>query len=89
MNQSVNLNLAQTSGCFCTRCNGMFFEQSILIRKVSRVLTATPNDEIIMIPVFRCQDCGELFKEQFPSGMEDVETRLGLTTNAPRILKGE
>lgn len=74
------INLTQTSGVFCQNCDGMFFEQALIIRKISRVLTATPDDQITMIPVFRCQDCGELLKEFFPEGMTDVEEKLGMTT---------
>jgi uncharacterized Zn finger protein len=73
------LNLAQTTGITCSNCGGLFFDQPVLVRKISRLLTGTPTDQFTFLPVLRCSDCGEVLKEFFPEGMKDVEEKLGLT----------
>lgn len=81
MNQNPNstIGLNQTKGVDCANCGGIFFEQPVLVRKISRFLTGTAADQIMFVPVMRCQDCGEVLKEFFPEGMADVEEKLGLT----------
>lgn len=53
----------------CENCGGIFFKQSLVLRKVSKVLTGTPQDQIIPFPLFRCDDCGQPISET----MVDVE----------------
>ena len=79
----MHLDLSQTTGVECSNCHGIFFKQSVLIRKISKFLTGEPEDRIIPMVIFRCDDCGEVFKDQFPSGMPDVEAKLGLTKEEP------
>lgn len=67
-----------TTGIECANCQGIFFDQPVLVRKISRLLTGTPTDQIIVVPVLRCSDCGEVLKEVFPQGLPDVEEKLGL-----------
>lgn len=76
--QQINLTLSQSTGTECSACGSIFFKQSVLIRKFSKLLLGTQQDQIELIPVFRCEDCGEVLKEYFPAGMTDVETKLGL-----------
>lgn len=42
----------------CSNCSGKFFKQTYVIRRVSKVIAATPSDVVIPIPVWRCDDCG-------------------------------
>ena len=81
--QQPQITLEQSSGFVCNNCDGLFFKQSLLIRKWSKVLTGTPNDHIDAIPVFRCEDCGMPLLDFFPRGMKDVEEALGLTFQEP------
>lgn len=78
-NENMTIGLSATVGVNCSHCNGLFFQQSFIIRKLPRFLIGAPQDEPMFVPVFRCQDCGEVLREFFPEGMKDVEQRLGMT----------
>mgnify|MGYP003407457207 CR=1 FL=1 len=77
--QQQQLKLEQTTGISCSNCGGLFFDQPVLVRKISRFLTGLPTDQYTFLPVLRCSDCGEVLREIFPEGMKDVEEKLGLT----------
>lgn len=70
--------LAQTTGITCQNCTGIFFTPAVILRKLSRLHTGKGTDDFIPVQAFRCMDCGEVCKEMFPSGMPDVEQKLGL-----------
>lgn len=84
MNQTQQpIDLKQTTGIECQNCGGIFFEEAILLRRLSKIYTATPVDQIVPIPAFTCKDCGSPIKEFFPTGMADVEQKLGLIKVEP------
>lgn len=76
--QQIRIDLSDSTSIECSHCNGVFLTQTFVARKWSRVLTGTPQDHVDLVPVFRCADCGEIFKEFFPQGMNDLEQRFGL-----------
>lgn len=76
--QQPQITLDQSNGLTCKTCGGLFFKQSLLLRRWSKVLTGTPQDYVDAVPVFRCEDCGDVLKEFFPKGMRDVEEKLGI-----------
>ena len=75
----IQIDLSKTTGVKCQSCDSHFFDQAIIIRKVSRLYTGTPDDQMTVVPVFICRSCGNPLKEFFPVGMTDVESDLGLT----------
>lgn len=82
MQPNQNLTLENSTGFQC-ECGGVFFKQSLIVRKWSKLLIGTPQDHIDVVPVFRCDDCNEVLKEFFPRGMKDVEEILGLGEPEP------
>lgn len=73
-----NLTLENSTGFQCDNCSGIFFKQSLIVRKWSKLLLGTPHDHVDVVPVFRCEDCNEVLKEFFPRGMKDIEDILNL-----------
>lgn len=74
----MQIDLTKTTGVKCSECSSHFFDQTVIIRKVSRLYSGTPEDQITLVPVFVCRSCGTPLKELFPTGMSDVEADLGL-----------
>lgn len=72
------IDLSHSTGITC-ECGSVFFKQSVLIRKFSKLLVGSPTDQFVPVVVFRCDDCGRPSKEFFPEGMLDVEEKLGFT----------
>ena len=57
---------SQSTQVNCSECNSMFFEQSVLFRKVSKIITGTPTDQLVPVMVYRCQDCLQPLTETMP-----------------------
>lgn len=65
----LNIDLASQPNIECTNCNGLYFEQAMQFKKVSKLLTGSPQDQIAPIQIFRCMDCGEPCEELSPQGI--------------------
>jgi hypothetical protein len=50
----------------CVSCGGRFFKQTFMFRRVSKILVGAPQDQLIPIPVFRCDDCGTPIGDMVP-----------------------
>ena len=86
--QQQQVDLSKTTGLKCENCNGHFFDQTLLIRKISKFLSGTNEDAVTFVPVFVCRNCGDLLKQFFPNGMPDLEADLKLTKtedSSPKI----
>lgn len=75
--QAPNTNLqvapSDTSAVQCRKCNNLFFDQPVMVRRVSRLLTGSPQDQFVFLPVLKCTECGELLKEFLPEFEEKNE----------------
>lgn len=67
--QQPQVDLNQTTGTTCDECHSVFFENVMIIRKVSALLTGTGQPGYVPIPVFRCADCGHVNSEFMPKSM--------------------
>jgi hypothetical protein len=72
MNQNLNVNLDQTLPVLCEKCEGIYFEQALHIRKVSGLLTGTGQTSYLPIPVFACKSCGHVNTEFLPKELKDL-----------------
>lgn len=71
--QQIALKLEDSTGFQCENCEGVFFEEAVILRKWSKLLTGTPEDYVQPVPCFKCADCGTPLKQFFPKGMKDIE----------------
>jgi len=67
-NQPVKLNikLDQTTPILCEQCESSAFQPAVILRKVSKFLSGTPQDGIIPVEVFACVKCGHINEEFEP-----------------------
>lgn len=65
-NMNLNISLDQTSEVICAKCNNNTFNDSFLLRKVSRLLTGNLQDGLIPISVFSCTKCSHVNEEFLP-----------------------
>jgi hypothetical protein len=61
----INIDFKQTTPIVCdnTECGNDMFMPAMKFRKVSKLLSGTPNDQIVPIQVFMCTACGNVNKE--------------------------
>jgi DNA-directed RNA polymerase subunit RPC12/RpoP len=68
--QQLNINLAEQPDITCENCGGKFFEIAFMFKKVSKLLTGSPQDQIAPIQAYRCSDCGQPCEELLPEGLK-------------------
>ncbi len=66
--------LTQSKPEVCPNCDGNFFKQTFMFRRVSKILVGAPQDQLIPIPVFRCDDCGTPIGDMVPDDNDDTPT---------------
>lgn len=55
----------------CENCNNDLYRSAFKFKKVSKLLTGSPKDQIIPIEIFVCTGCGEMLKELMPKELID------------------
>tara|TARA_B100000085_G_C18534447_1_gene509369 strand:- start:37 stop:258 length:222 start_codon:yes stop_codon:yes gene_type:complete len=73
MHPNVNVDLSQTTPVKCEKCDAELFEQALIIRRVSAILTGQGKPGFIPIPVFRCVKCGHVNKEFEPKEVQSLD----------------
>lgn len=61
----TQIDITQATDLKC-HCGGDTFVNGFRFKKVSKILTGTPDDAIIPIEVFLCGDCGEALEDLLP-----------------------
>jgi|TARA_R110000822_G_scaffold92144_1_gene212188 hypothetical protein len=73
MQQSLNLDINQTTGVTCDECNATYFQQVLHLRKASGLLTGTGTPSYIPIPVFACTKCAHVNEEFLPKEVKNLD----------------
>ena len=72
MQQELNVDINQTLPVTCDECGHIHFEQAVIIRKASGLLTGTGKPTYIPIPVFACKSCGHVNAEFQPKEIQEL-----------------
>ena len=67
------LDITKTEPVGCKKCGGEVFIQGFSFRRVPRLLTGKPKDEMLPVELFLCGDCGEVLNELLPPGLKMEE----------------
>ena len=60
MPQQPQINPADLPYIECESCGHQVFEEKMMIKKVSKLLTGNPTDSIMPVPVIACSKCGHV-----------------------------
>ena len=47
----------------CEKCEDIFFEKVTIIKKISKLLTGSMEDQIVPMETYVCKSCGHMNKE--------------------------
>lgn len=72
-NLQPKIDINQTFPVECDKCNGMYFEEALHIRKASGILTGTGQLSYIPIPVFKCINCNNINSEFLPKEIKSLD----------------
>jgi uncharacterized Zn finger protein len=54
------IDLKEQETVKCEICDGIFFKEVVIIKKVPKLLTGSSNDTLVPFPTYRCDDCGHV-----------------------------
>ena len=57
------IDFSKTSQIKCEACEGATFKQTLLLRKMSALVSPTGQETIVPMQVFSCEKCGHVNKE--------------------------
>ena len=57
------IDITKTSAVKCEACENSTFKQSLLLRKMSALVSPTGQETIIPMQVFACEKCGHVNSE--------------------------
>ncbi len=69
------IQLEKTEAIACKKCGGEIFVQGFGFRKISKLLTGKPKDEVLPVELFLCGDCGEEFEPLKPLELRALEAK--------------
>ena len=65
-NVKPNISLADTKAIVC-ECGCVYWDDALLLREVSRLLSGANRDSLLPIPIFVCRSCGKALEKAFPT----------------------
>ena len=57
------IDFSKTTQIQCESCGGSTFKQTLLLRKMSALVSPTGQETIVPMQVFGCEKCGHVNKE--------------------------
>ena len=66
----MNIDISQTSEMKCDKCENNTFKQTMMLRKVSAIVSPNGRETIIPMAVFACEKCGHVNEEFAKDGFE-------------------
>lgn len=65
--QKLNIDIRKNSSPIkCEECESETFVDIVLLRKISKLIVGSSQDQIVPIPSFQCSKCGHINKEFMP-----------------------
>ena len=62
-NPFENVDMTHAKTMQCDECEGKGFKQTMMLKKLSSLLSPTGQEAIIPVGVFACEKCGHINKE--------------------------
>jgi|TARA_Y100000310_G_scaffold43981_1_gene40907 hypothetical protein len=61
------IDLSTTTSIHCEECEGKAFKQTLLLRRLSSIISPTGKEIVIPISAFACETCGRIAHQLFES----------------------
>ena len=57
------IDISKTSAVKCEKCENQTFKQSLLLRKLSALVSPSGQETLVPVQVFACEKCGNVNSE--------------------------
>jgi len=61
--QQVQINVEDSPNVECENCENIFFDKVTVIKKISKLLVGTPEDQYVPMETYKCTECGNINKD--------------------------
>ena len=68
--QQMNVDISQTTEMKCEKCGNNTFKQTMMLRKMSAIVSPNGQETIIPVGVFACESCNHVNEEFAKGGFE-------------------
>ena len=62
-NQQIQVNIKDTQDVKCEECENIFFDKVTIIKKISKLLVGTSEDQLVPMETYKCSECGHINEE--------------------------
>ena len=62
-NMQEQIDISKTSPVKCEKCENQTFKQSLLLRKLSALVSPNGQETLVPVQVFACEKCGNVNSE--------------------------
>ncbi len=62
----IKIDASDLKDIICSNCGGKIFRQASMFKRLSALVSPTGKEQIVPIPIFRCDDCGNINDEFLP-----------------------
>ena len=71
--QKKEIDIKLSKPLLCSECLYDVFLDAMKFRKISKLLTGTPQDMIFPVEIFVCGQCGAVNKELLPEQLKELD----------------
>lgn len=61
--QQIKINVADQPNVKCEECESIYFNKVTVIKKLSKILVGTTDDQLVPMETYICAECGYVNKE--------------------------
>jgi len=61
--KQIQVNVMDSPNVKCEECENIFFEKVTIIKKISNLLTGSPEDQLVPMETYVCAKCGHMNEE--------------------------
>lgn len=62
-NQQIQVNIKDAQDVKCEECENIFFDKVTIIKKISKLLVGTSEDQLVPMETYKCSECGHINEE--------------------------
>ena len=60
LGKQVKVNVEEQPNVECENCKNIFFDKVTVIKKISKLLVGTPDDQLVPMETYKCTECGNI-----------------------------
>lgn len=69
-----NFDISLAADIVCERCGNYTFQEALLMKKVSALVSPTGKEGVVPIPTFICATCGHINYDFLPPYLKQAQT---------------